>query len=106
MPLRRPNEIEIDELVRNYQQGRTLAELASEHGLHQRTVAAQLEARGVERRVNRRKMSDDDVSLAANRYQPGDSLATVALAFGLDAKTVWRELRRAGIAIRPRRGWT
>jgi hypothetical protein len=69
-------------------------------------VAAHLEARDVERRVNRRKMTDDDVSEAAGRYGNGDSLAKVALVFNVDAATLRRELHRSGVAIRLRRGWT
>lgn len=100
---RRLNEVEIDQLVCEYQTGRTLADLAAELGIHHRTVAAHLEARGVPRRVNRRKMTDDDLSEAARRYREGDSLAKVALSFDVDAATVRRELHRAGVAIRPRR---
>jgi hypothetical protein len=36
---RRLNEVDIDQLVREYQAGRTLADLASDYGLHHRTVA-------------------------------------------------------------------
>jgi len=103
---RRLNEVEIDQLVREYQAGRTLADLAAERGIHRGTVAAHLEGRGVQRRVNRRKMSDDDLRDAARRYRGGDSLAKVASAFDVDAATVRRELHRAGVAIRLRRGWT
>ena len=104
--LRRLNEVEIDRLVCEYQAGRTLADLAAALGVHRRTVAAHLEARGVQRRVNRRKMSDDDIDEAARRYRRGDSLAKVALAVDVDAATVRRELHRAGVTIRRRRGWT
>jgi sulfur carrier protein ThiS len=104
--LRRLSEVEIDKLVCEYQAGRTLADLAAELGLHRRTVAAHLEARGVQRRVNRRKMTDDNLSEAARRYRAGDSLAKVASIFNIDAATVRRELQRAGVSIRPRRGWT
>jgi DNA-binding transcriptional regulator LsrR (DeoR family) len=92
--------------VREYQAGRTLADLAAELGIHRRTVAAHLERRGVQRRVNRRKMTDDDLREAARRYRAGDSLAKVASPFDVDAATVRRELHRAGVAIRLRRGWT
>ena len=102
---RRLTDVEIDELVHEYQTGRTLADLATAFGVHPRTVAAHLQARGVKRRVNRRKMTDDDVSEAARRYGNGDSLAKVAYAFVVDAATVRRELHRAAIPIRPRRGW-
>jgi DNA-binding transcriptional regulator LsrR (DeoR family) len=99
-------DLEIDELVNEYQTRRTLADLAAKLGIHRRSVAAHLAARDVERRVNRRKMTDDDVGDAARRYRAGDSLAEVASAFNVDAATVRRELHRAGIAIRLRRGWT
>jgi transposase-like protein len=59
-----------------------------------------------QRRVNRRKLTDDDVSEAAGRYGNGDSLAKVALAFNVDAATLRRELHRSGVATRLRRGWT
>jgi hypothetical protein len=61
------NEVEINQLVREYQAGRTLAELASEHGIHHRTIAVHLEARADQRRVNHRKMNDDDIREAARR---------------------------------------
>jgi transposase-like protein len=103
--LRRLNDVETDALVSAYRAGRTLAALAGELGIHPRTVAARLDTRDVPRRVNRRKMSDDDVSDAVPRYRSGDSLATVALTFNVDAATVRREFRRAGVTIRPRPGW-
>jgi hypothetical protein len=78
---------EIDELVCSYRAGRTLAHLAADLGVHQRTVAAHLDSRGVARRLNRRKMSDDDVSAAALRYRNGNSLATLALTLNGAAAT-------------------
>jgi hypothetical protein len=110
-PPRRPvqhrlTDLEIDELVNEYQAGRTLADLASMLGIHRRTVATHLAARGISRRVNRRKMTDNDVGEAARQYRTGDSLVKVALAFNVDAATLRRELHRAGAAIRPRRGWS
>ena len=103
--MRRLDEVEIDELACSYRAGRTLADLAAELGVHQRTVAAHLDSRGVERRVNRRKMSDDDVRRAALRYRDGNSLAAIALTLNVDAATVRREFHRAGVTIRPRPGW-
>jgi hypothetical protein len=61
--------------VCEYQAGRTLADLVSALGIHRRTIAANLEARGIQRRVNGRKMTDDDVGDAARRYRAGDSLS-------------------------------
>lgn len=82
---RRLTDPEIDELVHEYQTGRTLADLASVVGIHRRTVAAHLEKRGVRRRENRRKMTDDRVTGAERRYHAGDSLAKVGSTFNVDA---------------------
>ena len=102
---RRLTDPEINELVNEYQAGRTLADLACVLGIDRRTVAAHLQARGIQRRINRRKMTDDDVSEAARRYRSGDSLATIASTFNVDAATIRHELHRIGVTIRPRRGW-
>ena len=80
--------------------------LACVLGIDRRTVAAHLQARGIERRINRRKMTDDDVEEAARRYRAGDSLATIASTFNVDAATIREELHRIGVTIRPRRGWS
>ena len=85
--LRRLSHIEIDEIVCSYRAGRTLADLAAEMGVHRRTVATHLDSRGVARRVNRRKVSDDDVRGAALRYRDGNSLAAIALTLNVDAST-------------------
>ncbi len=97
---RRLTDPEIDELVNEYQTGRTLADLASVLGIHRQTVAAHLEKRGIQRRANRRKMTDDGVNEAARRYRGGDSLAKVGSAFNVDAATIRRELHRIGVTIR------
>jgi uncharacterized protein YhbP (UPF0306 family) len=103
---RRLTHPEINELVNEYQAGRTLADLASVVGIHPRTVAAHLEIRGIQRRSVHRKLIDDDVNEAARRYRAGDSLAKVAYAFNVDQATIRRELHRIGVTIRLRRGWS
>jgi hypothetical protein len=95
----------VDRLVTGYRAGRSLADLAQALGVHCRTIAAHLEQRGVQRRVNLRKMTEHDISDAARRYRAGDSLATVGKIHGVDAATVRRELVRAGVKIRPRPGF-
>ncbi|HUP73319.1 MAG TPA: hypothetical protein VM282_09740 [Acidimicrobiales bacterium] len=52
-------DLEIDELINGCKTGRTLTDLATEFGVHRRTAAAHLETRGISRRVNHRKMTDD-----------------------------------------------
>ena len=102
---RRLNTTDIARLVAGYLAGQTLSDLAKEFCIHHRTVAAHLEQRGVLRRINARKFTNNDVDEAARRYRAGESLATVGTAFNVDAATVRRELQRAGVTIRPRRGW-
>lgn len=106
MVQRRLDDGEIDQLVDGYRAGRTLASLAAQHGLHERTVAAHLERRRIARRKTHRKLSEQEVTEAARRYAAGDSLAAVGFDLGVDRTTVRRSLQRAGHAIRPRHGWT
>ena len=93
----------MDELEAGYQADRALPDLAHDFGVHRRTVAAHLEQRGAHRRVNRRKMSEDDIADASRRYRAGDSLAAIGKTLDVHAATVRRGLVRAGVIIRPRR---
>lgn len=102
---RRLSEAEIDGVARCYLAGWTLASVALEFGVHQRTIAAHLEDRGIPRRVNHRKMTEGDVAQAASRYREGESFAETGAVMGLDPATVRRELHRAGVPLRPRPGW-
>jgi hypothetical protein len=102
---RRLRAAEIDDLVTGYRAGRSLRDLAGELGVHPRTVAAHLEQRGVQRRLNLPKMSEHAISDASRRYRAGNSLATVGKTHGVDAATVRRQLLRAGVRIRPRPGF-
>jgi len=88
-----------------YQQGRSLDDLARNFGVHRRTVADHLERLGIARRVNLPKLTPADIEQAVSKYQTGDLLATVGKALNVDASTVQRALKRAGVAIRPRPGW-
>jgi hypothetical protein len=48
--------------VTGYRRGQSLADLAAQFGIHRRTVAAHLEARGVPRRINKPKMTSADTT--------------------------------------------
>jgi len=87
-----------------YQQGRSLDDLARNFGVHRRTVADHLERLGIARRVNLPKLTPTDIERAVSQYQAGDSLAAVGKTLSVDASTVQRALKRAGVAIRPRPG--
>jgi len=78
--------------------------LSKKFDVHRGTVAAHLERQGILRRVNRRKLTDKNVTKAAGCYEAGQSLEIVGKLFGVSAETMRKELRRAGVALRPRRG--
>jgi hypothetical protein len=63
-------------------QSRTLRQSAASS-----TVAAHLEQGGVQRRMNARRFTNDDVNEAVRRYRDGETLATVGIAFNVDAAT-------------------
>jgi IS30 family transposase len=85
---------EVDELVGRYNQGETVRELAQTFRVHRATVSAQLERRGVARRVNVAKLSPIEVAEAARLRSQGWSLAAIGRNFGVHPATVLRALRR------------
>jgi hypothetical protein len=95
----------VDELVRTYQDGSSVRQLAATFSISRTTVLAHLEKRGVPRRVQHRKLTDEDVRAAADLYGHGLSLTAVGQQFRVDAQTVRKEFSRAGVVTRPRRGW-
>lgn len=101
---RRLTQSELSTVAAEYQNGRSLQDLAREFGVHRRTVADHLERLGMDRRVNRPKLTPRDVEQAISQYRAGDSLATVGKALRVDASTVQRALKQSGIGIRPRPG--
>ncbi len=101
---RRLTPSDLEAVVARYQSGRSLNDLATEFGVHHRTVADHLKRLGIARRVNLAKLNAADVKRAASRYRAGASLATVGMALNVDASTVQRAFKRAGVPIRPRPG--
>ncbi len=87
-----------------YQQGQTIRQLVEHFGVHKTTVSDHLKRRGVATRVVERRLSDTDVTKAADLYSTGQSLAQVAKHFGVYDTTVYREFKKVGIQTRPRRG--
>jgi IS30 family transposase len=94
----------VAEFVDGYRAGSSVRELTRQFGIHKETVARHLERAGVSRRTTRRKLSNQDVVLAARLYQRGLSLQAVGERLGADGKTIMKELHRAGVPMRPRQG--
>ena len=103
-PQRRLSPSDIDDLVKAYQGGATIRQLAVEFGVHRTTVADHLDSRDVPRHHERTTWDDVMLRQAADLYATGLSLARVADRYDIDAQAVANRLRRAGIPIRSRRG--
>ena len=101
----RLSDDEIDAMVGDYESGQPVRQLVRTYAIHRTTVLDHLERRGVVRRQNVRKMTDDSVLRAAHMYANGVSLVNVGEAFDVNAATIRREFVAAGVGIRPRRGW-
>jgi hypothetical protein len=103
---RRLKPIEVDQLVQAYTDGSTAQQVADAFRVSRDTVLLHLERRGIPRRAFVRKLTDADVSRAANVYlDEGLSLLHVGALFQVDPTTMRREFARAGVPIRPRRGY-
>ena len=89
---------EIEDLVRAYEAGATILELADRVQISRTTLMAHLQRSGVETRYNR---LDGRLDEAARLYGQGWSLTRVAAHFDVSAGTVLNAFNRAGVATRP-----
>jgi AraC-like DNA-binding protein len=94
---------ELDVVVAGYEAGLTLNELSSELRPDRRTLAEQLEARGIQRRG--RRLTDLQIEDAARLYEQGWSLARIAERFEVRSESIRYRLRQAGVPLRGRNGW-
>lgn len=94
--------------MQTYLDGSTLEALATAFEINRETAMLHLERRGVRRRVNPRKLRDDDVANLRRRYEQGEAVTVLCEAFAINATTMRRELQAAGVTLRPPgrpRGW-
>ncbi|MFN3949051.1 helix-turn-helix domain-containing protein [Microbacterium sp.] len=97
----RPSEV--DDLVVRYQKLGSVADVARQFGVTRQTVGMHLASRGIE---TVRRMSEADITAAAELYREGHSAATIGRRLGFDPQTVLNGLRRADVPIRPHPGRT
>ena len=93
---RRLEEADILNLVAQYIEGSSAAELARIWGVHRNTVVAHLDRHGVTRRP-KRKLTAAQIRAAAKSYEAGTSLQALGDQLSLDKNTIGRELKKAGI---------
>jgi DNA-directed RNA polymerase specialized sigma24 family protein len=87
-----------ERLVRQYQAGATVYELAQIFNVTRQTVALRLKEAGVVLRL--KSMTSEEIARAVTLYTVGWSLARIGDELDFDPNTVQKELRRAGVAMR------
>jgi hypothetical protein len=93
---------EIDELVKAYEAGRTVYDLAAQFGIHRTVVGKHLRARGVDTKPP--GLHSEDIPTAARLYQGGWSLARIGEKFATTANTVRFRLLEVGVVMRDTQG--
>jgi hypothetical protein len=99
---RRLRPPEITELVKAYQGGKTVYELAQQFSVHRNNVSKLLKREGVLLRW--RSLSASQIELAVELYQAGQSAAMIAHQFACDPGTVRLALIKSGVKMRDSHG--
>ncbi len=100
-PRRRARQLragEVDLVVARYLDVRNIRTVAREFQVSRTTVTRILTGRGI---GTSRRMTDTQVSAAAELYQQGLSSAAIGQRMGFDNHTILNALRRRGVSIRP-----
>jgi hypothetical protein len=100
---RRLVQAQIEELVKAYQGGATLNELAERFLVHRDNVSRALQDQGVPRRY--RLIEGERLRDAISAYNAGKSLAAIATEQEVSVDTVRMALIKASVPMRPRPGW-
>ena len=89
-------------LVKAYQAGSTLEEVAGKFGVYVRTAATHLEREAVPQR--RHRLSPAQVSEAVRLYEAGWSTIQIGHHFGVYPQSIRYRLHQTGVVLRPRPG--
>ena len=96
-----PADIE-EKILEGYRAGRTVYEIAGEHGIHRVTASVVLKRAGVTMRRN--PPSEEQVKEMIRLYNQGLSLQKIGDRLGFDASTVLNKLRSRGVRTRDSHG--
>ncbi len=88
----------MDALVRAWEAGGSVAQLAAQFGLHRSTVGRYLKERGIN--TLEARFDPEDLKQAAELYRCGRTLLEVAMEFGTTKKTIRKRLAEFGVTIR------
>lgn len=91
-----------NQIVRAYAAGKTVYELAAEHGCHRVTISATLKRQGIA--LRRTSPTAAQVDEMIRLYESALSLAMVGERFGTHASTVLARLRKNDVRTRDAHG--
>lgn len=94
------SEAQVEDLVATYRAGATVQGLARQFAVHRTTVMAVLDRQQVQRRVQGRVLSGEEIERACQLYHDGLNLRAVGAELGADYRVVRRGLLAAGVRLR------
>ena len=89
------------DVVKRYQGGESVREVAEAYGVHRRTIRAILDEAGVSRRPTGTHPIDLPERELADAYRAGSTTRALAREYGISESTVRRALDRQGVEMRP-----
>ena len=89
------------QLVCEYADGLTMAQIAARYGVSRETISTRLRAAGVAGRHPAKPVPEGE---AVALYQQGATLTDLAARYEVSVKTIKRRLTSAGVLVRPRGG--
>jgi DNA-binding CsgD family transcriptional regulator len=92
----------VNELIKQYESGKSSHELAKTYGINKGSVIRLLRQADVS--IRRQRLTANQVAEAAQLYASGDSLARIGVHLGVDHGTVWRALKKHGVPMRDTHG--
>lgn len=94
-------ETQIDRIVKLYEGGLSMNQIAEKYRAHRRTIAAHLVRRSVPLR-SPRSLDPADTPEAMKLYEDGMTLLDIGRRFGISQHAARTALLKAGVAIRPK----
>lgn len=99
-PTRSTLQIDVDDLVRRYQAGATLRDLAEHYHCSHEAVRSRLAGAGIELRRGRGVPIDLPIDDLVAAYDAGATAKQLAVEYGTSANTILCRLRAAGATLR------
>ncbi|WP_100464089.1 helix-turn-helix domain-containing protein [Mycobacteroides abscessus] len=92
----------VNELIKQYESGKSSYELAKVYGINKGSVIKLLRQAGIT--IRNQGLTSQKIAEATQLYESGLSLANIGTRFGVDHGTVWRALKKQGVTMRDTHG--